>query len=125
MPDLSHFDKLSEPVAAIAHAVYEMVAEINPDLARMKRWGFPGFVGNSTIFTVCGQPNHVNLQFFYGAHLPNPEGLLEGTGKDLRHIKFRSMSDLARDGLRDVVLAAIEHDKSLKDEGLRARAETQ
>lgn len=124
MPDLSHFDKLDAPIEAIAHAVYGVVAEVDPSLHRMKRWGFPGFVGNSTIVTVCGQPNHVNLQFFYGAHLPNPFGLLEGTGKDLRHIKFRSMPDIARDGVGEVILAAIEHDKILRDEGLRARAES-
>lgn len=124
MPDLSHFDKLEEPVAEIAHVVYELVAEVDPNLHRMKRWGFPGFVGNSTIVTVCGQPKHVNLQFFYGAHLPDPLGLLEGIGKDLRHIKFRSMPDTAREGVREVILAAIEYDKTLRDEGLRARAES-
>ncbi|MFT6659760.1 DUF1801 domain-containing protein [Maritalea sp.] len=123
MQDLSHFAKLDEPIAAIAHAVYELVAEIDPTLHRMKRWGFPGFVGNSTIGTVCGHPHHVSFQFFYGAHLQNPAGLLEGTGKDLRHIKFFSMADVARDGVRDVIISAIEYDKTLRDEGLRARAE--
>ncbi len=34
----------------------------------------------------------------------------------MRHIKFRMMSDLAREGLKEVVLAAIEYDKVLKDE---------
>lgn len=32
---------------------------------------------------------HVNLGFFYGAYLPDPSGLLEGTGKHMRHIKLR------------------------------------
>ncbi|MGJ8529309.1 DUF1801 domain-containing protein [Maritalea sp.] len=123
MPDLSHFDRLDDHVAPIAHAVYDLVAEVDPSLHRMKRWNFPGFVANSTIVTVCGQPNYVNLQFFYGAHLPNPQGLLEGTGKDLRHIKFRSMPDIAREGVREVILAAIEYDKTLRDEGLRAKAD--
>jgi len=123
VPDFSHFDKFDEPVSVLARAVYDLVVEVEPTLHRMKRWGFPGFVENSTIATVCGQSSHVNLQFFYGAHLSNPEGLLEGTGKDLRHIKFHSMPDLTREGLRDVILAAIEYDRTLRDEGLRARAE--
>jgi hypothetical protein len=123
MPDLSHFDRLAPHVQQIAHAVYDLVADVDPDLSRMKRWGFPGFVGNSTIATVCGQPNHVNLQFFYGAHLPNTNDLLEGTGKDLRHIKFRSLEEVRRLGIKDIIIAAIEHDAQLPDEGLRARAE--
>ncbi len=32
---------------------------------------------------------HVNLGFFYGAYLPDPAELLEGTGKHMRHIKLR------------------------------------
>ncbi|MCE7990618.1 MAG: DUF1801 domain-containing protein [Roseivirga sp.] len=33
--------------------------------------------------------SHVNLGFFYGAYLPDPTGLLEGSGKHMRHIKLR------------------------------------
>ena len=123
MPDLSHFSKLDPHIEELARAAYDFVAEIEPSLPRMKRWGFPGFVGNSTIVTICGQKQHVNMQFFHGAHLPNPNGLLEGTGKDLRHIKIRSAVDLERGGMREVVLAAIAFDATLRDEGLRERAE--
>lgn len=33
--------------------------------------------------------SHVNLGFFYGSDLPDPTGLLEGSGKRMRHIKLR------------------------------------
>lgn len=36
------------------------------------------------------QGSHVNLGFYHGASLPDPEGLLEGTGKELRHVKLRA-----------------------------------
>ncbi len=36
--------------------------------------------------------SHVNLGFYHGASLPDPAGLLEGTGKRLRHVKLRSLS---------------------------------
>ena len=32
---------------------------------------------------------HVNVGFFRGAELADPEGLLEGTGKYMRHVKLR------------------------------------
>jgi len=35
---------------------------------------------------------HVNLGFYHGASLPDPAGLLEGSGKKLRHVKLRSVS---------------------------------
>jgi hypothetical protein len=32
---------------------------------------------------------HVNVGFFRGAEIADPEGLLEGTGKFMRHVKLR------------------------------------
>jgi hypothetical protein len=32
---------------------------------------------------------HVNVGFFYGAALDDPAGLLEGSGKRMRHVKLR------------------------------------
>lgn len=33
--------------------------------------------------------SHINIGFFQGAELPDPKGLLEGTGKFMRHVKLR------------------------------------
>lgn len=38
---------------------------------------------------------HVNLGFNYGAELPDPANILEGTGKLFRHFKVKSVSDLS------------------------------
>jgi hypothetical protein len=44
--------------------------------------------------------NWVNLGFYKGADLPNTNGLLEGTGKKLRHVKVRSVEDAERPEIR-------------------------
>jgi hypothetical protein len=36
---------------------------------------------------------HINLGFFFGGFLPDPEGLLVGSGKRMRHIKIRSLQE--------------------------------
>jgi len=33
--------------------------------------------------------SHVNVGFFQGSTLPDPAGLLKGTGKSMRHVKLR------------------------------------
>ena len=38
------------------------------------------------------QGSHLNLGFYHGASLADPEGLLEGTGKELRHVKLRDVA---------------------------------
>lgn len=42
---------------------------------------------------IAPQKNHVNLGFYHGTSLPDPAGLLEGTGKRLRHVKIRTIED--------------------------------
>jgi hypothetical protein len=37
---------------------------------------------------------HVNVGFFFGAELEDPTGLLEGTGKRMRHVKVKPSADL-------------------------------
>lgn len=50
----------------------------------------------------------VNLGFYQGVTLPDPEGLLEGTGARLRHVKIRSLEDAQRPALRALIRAALE-----------------
>ena len=40
--------------------------------------------------------NHINLGFNYGAELPDPENLLEGTGALFRHIKITKREQLGQ-----------------------------
>lgn len=49
---------------------------------------------------------HVNLGFCRGATLPDPERVLEGTGRAMRHIKFRKAADLERPFVRPYIRAA-------------------
>ena len=58
----------------------------------------------------------VNLGFNFGASLPDPEGILEGAGNQIRHIKIRSLEDLARPALRSYLRRAcqVAHDDARK-----------
>ena len=51
---------------------------------------------------------HVNLGFYYGAELPDPRGLLEGTGKNLRHIKVKNSEEVDQPALRDILQASLD-----------------
>jgi Domain of unknown function (DU1801) len=43
---------------------------------------------------------HVNVQLADGALLDDPTGIVEGTGKRIRHVKCRSVDDVSRPALR-------------------------
>lgn len=50
--------------------------------------------------------NHINLGFDYGAELPDPENLLEGTGALFRHIKITKQEQLEQAALSQLLEAA-------------------
>jgi len=50
--------------------------------------------------------NHVNVGFFYGAVLEDPAGLLEGSGKHMRHVKLQPGAAPKPAALRDLIDAA-------------------
>src|SRR5215467_15041552 len=52
--------------------------------------------------------DHVNLGFIRGSELADPQRILEGTGKQMRHIKIRNMSDLERPAIRAYLQEACE-----------------
>jgi hypothetical protein len=46
---------------------------------------------------------HINLGFASGSSLPDPDKLLQGTGKYMRHVKIKRAEDLQKPALRQLV----------------------
>jgi hypothetical protein len=64
-------------------------------------------------------PKGVNLMFNRGAELNDPDGVLVGEGKIIRHIKVRRPEDLKNRHLRKFIRAALRHAKSIARETAR------
>jgi len=50
---------------------------------------------------------HINLGFNWGARMEDPEGVLQGAGKQMRHISIQSPADLGSPVIRDYLLRAV------------------
>lgn len=91
-------------------AVRELAREVMPDAQeqvdlpdRLLAFGFgpPGGVRmRGLAVALIPHTAHVNVQLADGAELPDPTGIVEGTGKRIRHVKCRSVEDVARPALR-------------------------
>jgi hypothetical protein len=60
------------------------------------------------LFAVIPHTAHVNLQLADGIDLADPTGIVEGTGKRIRHVKVRSVDDAGRADVLALVRAQIE-----------------
>ena len=49
---------------------------------------------------------HINVGFFQGATLPDPAGLLQGSGKYMRHVKLRPGVETDEAALRQLIQRA-------------------
>ena len=54
----------------------------------------------------------VNMGFYKGAELPDADGILEGTGAKLRHVKVRSLGEADRPSVRALIEAALAERKA-------------
>ena len=61
------------------------------------------------LFAIIPHKAHVNLQLADGLDLPNSDGLIEGTGKRIRHVKVRSVEAAGSARLRDAIGAQLAH----------------
>lgn len=59
----------------------------------------------------------INLGFYRGTSLPDPEGLLEGTGAALRHVKVRTTDEARGENLRALLTAALAERRAALDGG--------
>lgn len=77
-------------LGAIVARLVALVRSTVPDHDELRVHGAPQFcVGGEPFCYVVGYAKHVNLGFCEGAGLRDPEKLLEGTGKAMRHVKIR------------------------------------
>jgi len=88
----------------IVRGLRELVQEVVPEVTEtVNPWGIPTFELNGPLCYFMVATKHITFGFPRGTSLDDPEGLLEGTGKNLRHVKLRKAEDLHREGLRGLV----------------------
>lgn len=103
-------------ISSLTLALRDVVLEEAPDSIESISKGYAVAIG----FSFTGKPikdgfchivtysSYVNLGFNRGSLLPDPNGILEGTGKLIRHITIRSHAELERSFVRQYLQAAIE-----------------
>ncbi len=69
--------------------------------------GFDAKLKDSWFYYITTHARHVNLGFVAGARLADPRGVLEGSGKQTRFIRFASNEDLARPFVPRFIQAAM------------------
>jgi len=91
----------------IARHWFDIVRGCGDDVRELLHDGHPtACIGDAAFAYVNAFRAHVNVGFFRGAELADPKGLLEGTGKYMRHVKLRPGGGIDAAALGELIDAA-------------------
>jgi hypothetical protein len=86
----------SSPAGPVAKRLVALVRKAEPRHTELVFHGAARFCTAEGVpyCYVAAYSGHANLGFFDGVNLEDPKGLLEGTGKKLRHVKVAEVGEI-------------------------------
>ena len=100
--------ELPQPQKEIVKRLRAFIARSYPELTESLKWHVPTYsLKGKNLIGLQDFKGRVNLNFFKGAKLHDADGILLGTGKQVRHVTFRSIKDIDDRCLRELIEQAI------------------
>jgi hypothetical protein len=108
------FESRAGALSALARPWFERMRECGEDVRELLHDGHPtACVGDAAFGYVNAFTAHVNVGFFLGTSIADPAGLLEGSGKYMRHVKLHPGAEIDPEALAALIEAAYLRIKSL------------
>jgi hypothetical protein len=97
----------SDELGRIARRWFDVMRDCGDDVRELMHDGYPTACVADAAFAYVGAFRaHVNVGFFLGAELFDPGGLLEGTGRFMRHVKLRPEGGVDVTALSELIRTA-------------------
>ncbi|MEM7220707.1 MAG: DUF1801 domain-containing protein [Pseudomonadota bacterium] len=91
----------------LAESWYREIRGCGRDVVELLHDGYPTLCVDAYPFAYVGAfSKHANVGFFYGAELPDPQRLLQGQGRRMRHVKLFPTQSMDEPALRALIACA-------------------
>lgn len=91
-------------LGAIAEHWFDVMRNCGDDVRELLHDGHPTACAEDAAFAyVDAFKAHVNVGFYRGAEIPDPEGLLLGAGRYMRHVKLRPGAETDASALEELI----------------------
>ena len=106
---------LRDPQAAVVAALRAIVLAAAPDAVEVVKWAQPVYEKNGPFCYIKAFPRYVNLGFWRGATLPDPDNLVRSGGEKMGHVRIATLDDIFEQPLRRLVREAAALNERLGD----------
>jgi len=101
--------------AEVVSRVRVIIREAAPDAQEKYKWAQPVYEVNGPLCYMKAFKNSVNFGFWRGVDLDDPLGLLQGSGKKMRHVSLGGMDDINETAFTDFIQQAARLNLELGD----------
>lgn len=101
----SYIENAADWQQQIMDKLRSLIHQSVPGAVETLKWGRPVFTLQKDFAYLQANKNHVNLGFMNFHQIDDPNGILEGTGKDMRHIKMKSAENIDENLLKEWFVA--------------------
>lgn len=91
----------------------QLINATAPELTEDFKWRVPVWTHNGLVCAISGFKDHVKINFFKGAYLPDPKGLFNSglDSKEHRSINFAKDDKIDKEAVRQLILEAAVYKK--------------
>jgi len=102
-----YLEKYSPQMSKIAVKLRNLILEMFPSMEELIKWNNLVYRMNGYVCAILIHKAHINLEFWRGAELKDPENRLEGTGKKMRHLKISDESEIDAQYIKNLIKESI------------------
>ena len=101
-----YLGKVEPELREVVRGLRRTILDAVPGVEETVKWGNLTYEMNGIVCAIVIHKGHVNLQLWRGTELADPEDLLEGTGKSMRHVTVGSPGDIKRGPIKALIKQA-------------------
>ena len=90
----SWFALLDPSLFSIAGKLRKLIQDTDSEITETLKWGMPNYKKDESICALRAGNGYIAFQVYSGSILNDPDSLLEGSGKKMRHVKIWSESEI-------------------------------
>ena len=109
-----YIDELADWRGKLLARLRKLILAVDPDIVEEWKWGTPVWSHKGNVVAVGAFQDHVKVNFFKGASLPDPHGLFNAglEAKATRAIDFHEGDKINEPALKELVRAAVAYNVS-------------